>query len=210
MSQIKEFILKDNETVQEVIYHHAIIIVPHLILCFLTLIFDFFLMYYLFLQGWWGVILFFSIILVLAVYAGRMIFLYKHNKFIITDQRVIDFEQTSFFDKNINETSLNKIDSVEASVKGLLPTLFGYGSLILRVKEELTPWELYKIKKPRRLQAVLCELKESRKNSTKVAVLPENDPLLLILAQTNLLTMAQKEELIERIGQQIDEVGGSV
>ena len=203
MELLKDVKLNEGEEVLKEVYHHPMVIIPNIVISFLILILNFFLMYFLFLQGWWGVALFVAVIVVVVFYFLRILFLYKKNKFVITNQRIIDFEQPSFFEKYKNEISLYKIKEIEVVKKGIMGLIFGYGTLKLHIKGEVLPLELFRISKPVSLQDELRVLMGEESEGIKEAIV-KDDPLSLILAETKLLSLGQKEDLIERIGQQID------
>jgi len=159
--------LKQNEVVVKEIFHHPMIVIPHLIISFLILVLDFFLMYWLFLHGWWGVALFVSVILIIIFYVFRLLFLYRRNNFIITNERLIDFEQPSFFERIKNELPLCKIKSVEAKKRGLLATIFNFGNLVIYIHDYVAPLELYKISHPDDVQAELLKLLEQEEEQMK-------------------------------------------
>lgn len=198
-----KLVLKETETVVRELRHHPMIVIPHLIISFLILVLDFFLMYWLFLQGWWGVALFSAVILVIIFYILRLIFLYRRNIFVITTERLIDYEQPSFFERFQNELPLRKIKSVEVKKKGLGGAVFNYGNIIIYIKDDVAPLELYKIAKPVEVQNELIALLNQAGETIKEELV-KDDPLALVLAETRLLSVDQKERLIERIGQQID------
>jgi hypothetical protein len=204
MELLKNFKLNDHEEVRRVVHHHPIVIVPHLVVSFLILILDFFLMYFLFLQGWWGAALFFAVIFVVAFYTLRIFFLYKRNRFVITNQRIVDYEQAGFFEKFVNELDLDNIQDIETKVRGIFPTIFGYGSLRIKLKNDIAPIELYKLKKPKKLQELIITTMNRTSDTIKEKRVSD-DPLRLILAETKMLSTEQKYELMERVGQQIDD-----
>jgi len=200
---MEKLVLKENETVVRELRHHPMIVIPHLIISFLILVLDFFLMYWLFLQGWWGVALFCAVILIIVFYILRLIFLYRRNNFIITTERLIDHEQPSFFERFQNELPLHKIKSVEAKKKGIGGAIFNYGNIVIDIMDDVAPLELYKIAKPLEVQRELLALLDKEGETIKEELV-KDDPLALVLAETRLLSVDQKERLIERIGQQID------
>lgn len=204
MELLKKIKIKEGEEVLLEVKHHPIVIIPHLVISLLILILDFFLMYFLFLQGWWGVTLFGSVIFVVFVYSLRILFLYNRNKFFITNFKIVDFEQPGFFEHYVNEVPLHKVEEIQVKRKGVFGALFGYGSLKLVIRGEVAPLELYRIPKPVELQSKLNEILSSGEEKIKEKIV-KDDPISLILAETRLLSVQQKEDLIERIGQQIDE-----
>jgi hypothetical protein len=56
-------------------------------------------------------------------------FLYSSNLAIVTDQRVIDVDQKSLFHRTVSEATLDKIQDATVEVKGVLPTMFNYGTV---------------------------------------------------------------------------------
>lgn len=149
--------LEENEKIVRVVYHHPEIIIPNLVICALILLTDFFLMYFLFLQGVPGIIIFSVIILVVCFYLFRLVFLYKTNKFILTSKRLLDLEQTGFFELRINSIPYKKISSVEVIMKGLGSSLFKYGNLKIKFGKPRQVIELYKISHPVLVQSLLNE-----------------------------------------------------
>lgn len=198
MELLKDVELKENEKVVKVVRHHAIIVVPHIVISFLILVFDFFLMYYLFLQGWWGVTLFVLIIVMVAFYIFRLFFLYKKNKFIITDQRIIDFEQVTFFEKYINDFKYSKIKEIKVEAKGLFPAIFRYGNIKLILRQDVAPYELYKIPTPINLQSQINNL-ILRENQKQIKQGKTTDPVALVMAEVSLLPREKKIEIIKKI-----------
>lgn len=197
MNFLKNIKLRSDEKVEHIIFHHSIIIVPHLIVCALILILDFFMMYFLFLQGWWGIALFAAVIGVVAFYIFRLMFLFKHNKLILTNQRVIDVEQATFFEEFISDYSYSEIKKAEAVVKGVGASLFHYGNLKLIIEKEAAPFELYKIPRPLFWQGVIHDhiFQFRQKLQTNFSA----NPLEHIVAEVGKLSAEQKEEVRKRL-----------
>ena len=56
--------------------------------------------------------------------------IYYFDLFILTDQEILDIDQKGLFDRETIEISLLRVQDVSVQVKGLLPTIFGYGDVI--------------------------------------------------------------------------------
>lgn len=192
MQNMDKKLLRDGEKFIGEAFHHPIVILPHLVVASLILIIDFFLMYYLFLQGWWGVFLFSAVIVIVIYYVVRLFFLYKNNKLVITDSRIIDLEQAGFFEKFINEFPLNRINGARAMIKGMWPTVFHYGTLRLSIAGQIAPFELYKISNPAELQDKINNLISTR--AVAAAGLSAEDAVAQIMAQIRQLAPAEKAE----------------
>jgi len=193
---VKGFSLRENETLLKMVRHDPMVIFPHVFVCFLILVLDFFLMYYLFLQGWWGVALFGAVVLVALFYVLRTIFLYFANRFIITNQRIVDVEQVGVFEKFINEFPYVKIVEAKATMKGVGPTIFHYGDIRLTLRDDLGPYELYKIPDPLELQNFINGLIERAAPSGSAV---SASPVVMIMAEVRLLPRSDKEEVIRQI-----------
>ena len=203
-SAVKGFALRDNEKILKVVRHAPPVIFPHVFICFLILILDFFLMYYLFLQGWWGVVLFGGVVAVVAFYVLRTVFLFRANRFVVTNRRIVDVEQVGVFEKFINEFSFAKVIEAKATVKGVWPTIFHYGDLHLSLRDDLGAYELYKIPAPLELQNMLNGLIEQA--APKVAA--GANPVAMIMAEVRLLNRTDKEEIIRQIEVELAEDDG--
>lgn len=51
---------------------------------------------------------------------------------LVTDAHIVDIQQNSLFNRNIAKQELSRIQDVEAEIKGVLPTLFNYGNILIQ------------------------------------------------------------------------------
>ncbi|MFA6537473.1 MAG: PH domain-containing protein [Patescibacteria group bacterium] len=175
MSKNKISLLPDEKKLFE-LEHHAVVVFPHILFSIVILLLDFFMMYYLFLQGWWGVILFGSVFLVVLFYVWRMIFLWKKNRVIITDKRILDLEQIGFFEHYTSEFSLSEIKAVETENRGIGAKICGYGNLRFVFFDGQVPFEIYKVKNSVAWQQKISEelrKQEGKKPTSAVDLLTE-------------------------------------
>lgn len=54
---------------------------------------------------------------------------YYLDVWIITDQRIVDIEQFSLFSRDVSEFRMDRVQDLTVEVKGILPTLLGFGDL---------------------------------------------------------------------------------
>lgn len=85
-----------------------------------------------FLTGMWGqVFVLFSgayfLFVLLFLFIGWLN--YYLDVWIVTNERLIDIDQKSLFDRSVSQLSLRKIQNVRAEVKGILPTLLRFGDV---------------------------------------------------------------------------------
>ncbi len=160
MLGIKDFNLREGERIKKLVKHHRIVLIPGLVISFLILVLDFFLFFWLMLQGWWGMALFTAVIFAVVFNVSRLMFLFNNNLLIITDQRILDFEQVGFFKKFTNEFGFYEINKAHSVTKGVFGTIFRYGSLKLDLRNKTNDFEIFKVPKPDKLQSVINELVE--------------------------------------------------
>lgn len=184
--------LSDGEKILQVVKHWFGLLLPHFIFCFLIIVFDFFLMYYLFLQGLWGVIAFIAILVIAIVYTGRLIFLWKRNIMVLTNKRIIDWEQIGFFEQTIQELSYDDVESVEAGHKGLLGKMFNFGNLSFKIKNEEYPFVLYKVKFPVRAAETARKLMVQPLSCSKQDYGVANDSFDSLVEKVKKMSLADK------------------
>ena len=87
---------------------------------------------------------------------------------IVTNERLIDVEQKSFFNRVTSELELDKIQDVKVEVKGVLPTLFKYGSVFVQTAGTNRNFHVQDIKNPTAVKDVIIELERAytSKNGT--------------------------------------------
>lgn len=55
---------------------------------------------------------------------------------ILTDERIIDIEQTGLFGRNVSEFKLDRIQDITVHAKGILETIFNYGDVRIQTAGE--------------------------------------------------------------------------
>lgn len=123
----------------------------------LMILAPFFFLYLLFHQGWWGIALFFLVLFIGLLLGFRLLVIYYLNGVMITNQRLIDFDQKGFFSRTISETSLDKIQDITIEVKGPWQTIFSYGSIVIQTAATTTNLELKGVKGPNQVQDLITK-----------------------------------------------------
>ena len=121
----------------------------------------FFFLFPLFRLGTWGIIGFFILVLSGIFLFWRAYRTWSQTVFVITDLRIIDIDQHGFFDQTVTEVSYPKIEEVTYRIKGLLATLFRYGTLRLRVTGDAADIEFARAKFPAGIQELINDLRSS-------------------------------------------------
>src|SRR3989339_835751 len=78
----------------------------------------------------------FVVFLFSLVWAYYGYFVWSRDKYIITDQRVVDVEQNTFFSRSQREASLEKIQDITLEIKGFWGSAFNFGSIVIQTAGE--------------------------------------------------------------------------
>ena len=125
----KQISLQPNEKIITVLHHHPITYAKQIAITVVLVLFAFFLMFFLFSMGAFGVALFLAILLTGVFYGLREFYIWFMNVFIVTNQRIIDIDQTGFFNKTVSEADFDKILDICYSVKGMGQTFLKLGTI---------------------------------------------------------------------------------
>ncbi|MBU1102486.1 PH domain-containing protein [Patescibacteria group bacterium] len=74
---------------------------------------------------------------------------------ILTDQRIIDIEQRNFFNREISECSLGKIQNITSKVRGPLATFLKYGNVEIKTANHETLLTFEQIPNPNQIQNIV-------------------------------------------------------
>lgn len=79
-------------------------------------------------------------------------FLYQNSFCLITNQRVINVDQRSFFDRQITETDFSKIQDVTNTTSGMIGTTFNIGNITIQTAGTQNQLIIKKIPDPYQVQ----------------------------------------------------------
>lgn len=94
---------------------------------------------------------------------------YYLDTWIITNDRLLNIEQEGVFARTISELDLYKIQDATSEVKGILPYLFGYGSIHIQTAGETKRFELKQVPDPHNLRKLIMDLAEEDRKHHKIA-----------------------------------------
>jgi len=169
--------LNEGEDLVKIIHRHPITMAGALIAASFFIILDFFFITLLFAQGWWGIGIFFALLIFILILVWRTWIIWAKNTFIVTNKRVIDVDQHGFFSKTVSECNYDKIQDVSYSIKGLLATLFHFGSIKIQTAGNVANLELDYLKDPAFVQELITDQQrgalssETEKELTKEEIL---------------------------------------
>ncbi len=82
------------------------------------------------------VILGFFIILLVLGATGVKAWIYQHNMLLVTSEKIAEFTYISIFNRKITQLDLSDIQDVAVEQKGILPRIFGYGTILIETAGE--------------------------------------------------------------------------
>lgn len=125
----------------------------------------FFLLFPLVRLSNYGLIVFFSLIIAGVGVAVRKYVIWHFNIFLITNQRLVIFEQKGIFHKNVTETAFDNIQDISYNKKGVWPTVLDYGTIIVKTASLNSKLEFKKVKNPGKIQEKLVEIQTENANN---------------------------------------------
>lgn len=82
------------------------------------------------------------------------------NIYLITDQRVIDYDFFSLLYKRVTDADLEKIQDVSVKMGGVAQVLFNYGDVVVETAGEIPDINFDKVPNPTRIQTIIHELRD--------------------------------------------------
>lgn len=159
--------LQSGEEVERIVRSHPMTLFPAVGSGTLLVLIDFFLLAWWFRHHGWGVIGFALVVVFGVVIIVRGIYVWRNNVLVVTNQRVIDIDQHGFFERNVAEAGYEKIQDVRYTIRGLWPTLFRFGTIVVQTAGETTNIELQAVQHPVDVQRLITDLqRQSRPQAT--------------------------------------------
>lgn len=157
-----------SETTLRVVYKHIVSIMPFLLALFLVSIATVVGVYYLgnyqaLIEEVLPVALInligFSLIVVLVFLFIGIIWIWRRNKMIITDQHIVDIDQIGLFNRKVSTLRLEEIQDVSVKVSGPMQTLLQYGTINIQTAGERRNFEFDYIANPYELEQYILEIR---------------------------------------------------
>lgn len=165
---------------------------------FLLLVLGFFFLYPLFRQGTWGIILFFLLILSGLLLLLRGLITWSLNALVLTNKRIIDFDQKGLFHRVISEITYNDIQDVTFEIKGFWATLFNWGDIKILTAGPKVNLELKWVSEPQKLQSLIREIQSKIQNQTTKEKLSAQELISLVEKIKSELGEEEIRKLIEK------------
>lgn len=99
--------------------------------------------------------------LVLAVFILlRAIFYWRKNMLVVTTERIIRVERRGLLNKIVTDLNFYNIRSISYKIKGVLPTLFRFGKIVIENNDVKGVLEISGIKKPAEAVSIMAQLQQ--------------------------------------------------
>ena len=103
--------------------------------------------------------------LVLWFWLFYTITMYTLDNWIVTTKRIIDSMQGGFFNRNVAELQLDKIQDVSYRIEGLIPTFFNYGVVEIQTAGKDHKFFFEQVADPQRVKDIIMELVIEEENA---------------------------------------------
>jgi len=90
------------------------------------------------------------------------------DAWIVTNERIINISQKGFFNRDISELKLTKIQDVTSEIVGVIPTVLGYGNIYVQTAAEVERFSFYQIPNPNEVKNTIVQLQEKERKSEEI------------------------------------------
>ena len=113
--------------------------------------------------------LFLSSIYYLALWllAFRALTMYTLNTVIVTDKRIIDRDQNGFFDRDVSELHLYRVQDITIHTRGIIKTVLGFGDIIVQTAASEKRFIFPEIAKPEKVKDTIMKIIISKRSGIK-------------------------------------------
>lgn len=157
--------LKVHEEVLEVVNASIIPRLPRVIFLVIWILLPFFFLFPVWREGGFGLVIFFVWLFSGILLLMRAYLMWARTVFVVTDRRVIDFDQKGFFYRVVTQTRFDQIDEVSYQIKGFFSTLCRYGTLELQLQGSSADIQVNHIKHPNRIADLINDLRSESETS---------------------------------------------
>lgn len=160
--------LKAHEQVLEVVHASLLPKLWTFALATIWTVLPFFFLFPLWRQGSWGAIVFFVWLASGLLILSRLYLMWTRTVFLVTDRRVVDYDQRGFFYRVVMEARFEQMEEVSVQVKGIVATLLRYGTLRLKLRGAAADIEIERVKHPEHLADLINDLRSVSRQPSHV------------------------------------------
>ncbi|MBI2798534.1 PH domain-containing protein [Candidatus Saccharibacteria bacterium] len=100
----------------------------------------------------------FGVIVMLLLMLVAVVWIWRANKIVVTNQHIVDIDQIGLFNKRVSTLTLSRIQDVSARVRGPLQTVLGYGNINVQTAGEDRNFEFDYVPNPYDLENYILEV----------------------------------------------------
>ena len=93
-------------------------------------------------------------------------FFWRTNVFVVTNQRAVKIEQKGVLNKIVTDLNFYNIRSISYKVKGVFPTIFRYGKIIIEPNDSKGTIEINQISKPAAAVNIMAQIQQKQMQET--------------------------------------------
>lgn len=99
------------------------------------------------------------LVFLLGIFFGlAVLWIWKNNMMLITDQHIVDVDQYSLFSKSVSTLQLSRVQDVKATIVGFSQTILNYGVIEIQTAGEKENFYFDYIKNPYRVKTLIIEI----------------------------------------------------
>jgi len=87
-----------------------------------------------------------------------ILMMYTLNLVIVTNRRIIERTQLGFFDRQVSELHIFRIQDITVSTKGILPTMLHYGDVIVQTASVEQKFVFHKMPRPEEVRTTIMRV----------------------------------------------------
>lgn len=146
-----------NEELVTIVREYGITRLPGLAIDMLLYLLSWFFLYPLFALGWWGIVIWLTILVGVVFVSVRRAVTWYGDCCIITNQRIIDIDRRGLFDTQVREVAWEQITDIQFNQRGFWATLLHYGTLHIVTSIHTQPIQWQRVYQPNQLRDILSE-----------------------------------------------------
>ncbi|HMQ02117.1 MAG TPA: PH domain-containing protein [Candidatus Doudnabacteria bacterium] len=149
--------LKEMEHLRQVYRQTKWVLLQPVLLSTFTVLLPWYFIWRYELSGW-VITLFWIWALLVALHLIRHLFLWYMNTYVITNFRLLHYDQTGLFNRTIIETPHERILNVSFKTEGLFSAIFGFGNVVVQVVGLIEPMIMKNVANPLEIKDYLWEM----------------------------------------------------
>ncbi|MFA4871878.1 MAG: hypothetical protein WC610_02360 [Patescibacteria group bacterium] len=130
---LKNINLREGEKIKRIVRRSIWHYFWPIILAIILIILPFFLIYPLFQKGWWGMAIFFLLLVIGVWLILRIYFSHFFTVFVMTNMRIIDIDHRGLFNQVVTEALYGKIGDVSCESKGAVNAILRLGDIYINL-----------------------------------------------------------------------------